>query len=131
MKTPQQSGGSIPFALQPMQEDNAARARDRVLLYTRGMAVDPVLGLELALESLRRAERAGPKDDGIHTAMNELHALLREKGIDLEVPDERGAPLRSAPPMTRRPMVAEEMDRSPLRRLAKKLLALFVRKDSS
>ena len=35
--------------------NSLARARDRVLLYTRGMGVEPLLSVELALESMRRA----------------------------------------------------------------------------
>ena len=97
----------------------SARVRDRVLLYTRGMDVEPLASVEFALKSLRRAgSRAGSRGSAAEAdpaaAMAELHALLRENHIDLHLTDADGQLLRSAPPMNRRRMVAEEMDRIPL-----------------
>lgn len=37
-----------------LHDECVAKARDRVLLYTRGLNIDPLLALELAVESLRR-----------------------------------------------------------------------------
>ncbi len=93
--------------LTPAQQ--GVSARDRVLLYTRGMDVAPLLSLELALESLRRADPADPD-----IVMRELHSLLREHKIGQHLAGCDGAHLRSTPPMIRRPMIAEEMDRIPL-----------------
>lgn len=115
----------------------------RVLLYTRGMDLDPLFGLELALQSLRRADAGGgdrdaplppapdrPLSDGetdaaaraaLVSAMGELHALLRENNIGLHITTPDGGELRSAPPMNRKPMIAEEMDITPIRTALKKL----------
>lgn len=133
------------FEVTTEEHDNArgaedmARARDRVLLYARGLDVDPVLSLELALESLRRSDprREGPPDPAvgnmaevrdkrgaafeIERAMGALYELLSEKGLTPGLTDSQGEPLRSVPAMNRRSMIAEEMDRSPLRRVLKKL----------
>lgn len=128
----------------PREEEAMARTRDRVLLYTRGLGVEPFLSLDLALESLRRAdarkkdlsspdtaatpapfsEASGASVADMERAMEALYGLLREKDICLGYVDTRGEPLRSAPPMNRRSMIAEEMDRSPLRRILKRLESL-------
>ena len=88
----------------------------RLLLYVRGMEIDPVLGLELALQSLRRVAEGPPAEEGpAPAAMRELHRLLRERKIDFRVAGRDGRDLCSAPPMRRRAMIAEEMDRTPIR----------------
>ena len=112
----------------------------RVLLYTQGMEIDPILGLELALHSLRRSG-AVPAPETVRTgvntasagsspqgeniapavAMRELHALLRERNIGFRMTGRDGQKLSSAPPMRRRAMLAEEMDFTPLRSALKKL----------
>lgn len=116
--------------------NSLARARDRVLLYTRGMGVEPLLSVELALESMRRAASDGTPlpggedvadgaDPATVVAMEGLRALFAERGIVPYLPDADGKLLRSMPPMNRRPMIAEEMDRSLLRRAARGLLRLL------
>lgn len=123
------------------------KARDRVLLYTRGISVDPLLGAELALDALKRNSRKqrqeevvtineGPAaqthialpTDEVCAAVEELFALLQERDMHLPLLDKNGQPLRSTPPMNRRPMIAEEMDRSLLKRAFHKLLKLMGRR---
>ncbi|MDL2316701.1 hypothetical protein LJC59_06435 [Desulfovibrio sp. OttesenSCG-928-A18] len=123
------------------------RARDRALLYTRGLDIDPMSSVELALESLKRAgERwenrqndtlaslpggaapaaeAGPSPAAL--VMEELHALLRERQIALRFTTSDGQLLRSTPPMNRKRMIAEDMDYSPLRRAVKSMHRVFGR----
>jgi hypothetical protein len=104
------------------------------------MEIDPVLGLELALQCLRRAsaetapgspgkdEDAAPAGSSAQgesltpaAAMRELHALLCEKTIGFHLAGRDGRSLTSAPPMQRSAMLAEEMDFTPLRSALKKL----------
>lgn len=88
----------------------ALRARDRVLLYTRGMELEPLPGVELALESLRRA--AGGKEPGyppehpldVAGAMRALRAVLAEHGLSPEVEAPGGGRLVSSPPIRRSPL---------------------------
>ena len=89
------SGNSVnPFA-----------GRDRVLLYTRGMDVDPVHGVELALASLRRAGDGAPPAK----VMRELFDLMRTTWPTPLRHDTEGHTLSSTPPMNRRPMLPEDM----------------------
>ncbi|MDR3074271.1 MAG: hypothetical protein LBV01_06065 [Deltaproteobacteria bacterium] len=107
---------TIPTPAQPA--GNIYASRDRVLLYTRGMSVNPIQGLDLALRSLRAAgENARPA-----TVMEELYRILGEEGVYPEMKDASGAPLASAPPMNRRSMVAKDMDQLSL---AGALVTLF------
>lgn len=98
----------------------------RVLLYTRGMDLDPLCGLELALEALRRAEAGAcaraEERPGLVCALEELYARMRENAVSLRVLDGQGRELRSAPPMNRQSMIAEEMDITPVRSAVKRLL---------
>lgn len=103
------SSGTVP---PPASENggssgvSAAAGRDRVLLYTRGMDLDPVHGVELALSSLRRAgEGASPGK-----IMGELFSILESKGPTLLPCDSQGRRLVSVPPMNRRAMLPEDMD---------------------
>lgn len=126
-----------------------SKACDRVLLYLRGMDLPPVAVLELALECMAHVEQhapdmtdtvdgtgeageadmAGRKDHADQPgpvpvavlAMRHLHALLRERGICFQILTPEGEILRSTPPLNRRSMVAEEMERSPFRRILKRL----------
>lgn len=111
MPEPIQAGNPVCLPVSAPDGDAAGlRARDRVLLYTRGMDVEPLAGLEYALDSLRRAgPQAGPTE-----AMTELRGLLREHDLSLRLTGPDGQLLRSVPAMNRRRMIAEEMDRLPL-----------------
>jgi len=116
--TKPQTNGEPAGASDPERDGARLHACDRVLLYVRGMDVDPLTGLEYALDSLRRADpQSGPAG-----AMRALHDLLRENGLSAGLADADGQLLRSMPPMNRRPMVAEEMDRLPLLTFVRRLL---------
>ena len=80
-------------------------ARDRVLMYTRGMDIDPETGVELALESLRRSE----KDADPGRVMQKLFTLLHEKGQSQSLTDAEGHLLVCSPAMNRRAMVAKDL----------------------
>lgn len=122
----------MPYDAFSIQSDyhreEVARIRDRVLLYARGLDLEPVLAVQLALESMRGTglERGSYESEGpaLPRVMNELRRLLDGQQRSLCVTDPRGAPLASMPPLNRRPMLAEEMDRSLLKRTLKKLGAL-------
>ena len=81
-------------------------ARDRLLLYTRGMDIDLEDGVALALESMRRAG----KDAGPDTVMEELFGILRERGHSPVIPGANGLPLASAPPMNRKTVLPNNME---------------------
>lgn len=81
-------------------------ARDRVLLYTRGMDIEPEEGVGLALESLRRAGRGAGPDK----VMEELFGLLRENGGPPVVTGSEAAPLVCAPPMNRKTVLPKDME---------------------
>lgn len=100
-----------------LPDERGQRARDRVLLFLRGMDLAPLESVDLARESL---SRSGPQADPAD-AMRELRALLAERGLAHSSRNSRGERLMSAPPMNRRPMIAEEL--TPRSRLA----ALFGR----
>ena len=72
------------------------------------MGLDPLPGVELALESLRRAvgdeERGSPVLD-VAGAMQALRAILEEHGISPEVEAPDGGRLVSSPPLNRSRMV--------------------------
>lgn len=123
-----ENAASARTVAEPLRKDARAfwiEARDRVLLYTRGMDMDPVFTVDLALQSLRRAEKEIGRqpplpdegDTGIDATMRGLQELIRDNGIAQQVLGNDGLPLRSAPLMNRRAMVAEEMDFSPVKRL--------------
>ncbi|MCH5277428.1 MAG: hypothetical protein J1E80_06285 [Desulfovibrionaceae bacterium] len=111
-------GGTVPplngTALEPrpLPSDDmslALRARDRALLYTRGMGLEPLSGVELALESLRRAA-GGTKGDSpcpwdAARVMRALWAVLEDHGLRPGVDAPDGGPLVSSPPLQRSPMV--------------------------
>lgn len=89
-------------------EERGARSRDRVLLYVRGMDIPPMDSLDLARESLKRS---GPDVDPAE-AMRNLRGLLAERGLAHSLQDSQGRRQLSAPPMNRRPMIAEGMGRA-------------------
>lgn len=92
-----------------LPDERGPRSRDRVLLYTRGMPLGATESVELALESLKRSgEQASTAE-----AMTALHSLIRERGLAHGLQDDKGERLLSAPPMNRRPMIAEHLDRKP------------------
>lgn len=119
----------IPPSHGPCRQTEAARAGDRVLLYARGLDLDPVSAVELALESMRRAGFAHcdekPGGPALHKVMEEFRRLLDGRQGRLCVTDPQGETLTSMPPLNRRPMLPEEMDRSPLKRALKSLGALL------
>ncbi|SBV95672.1 hypothetical protein KL86DPRO_10910 [uncultured delta proteobacterium] len=81
-------------------------ARDRVLLYTRGMDIEPEDGVALALESMRRAGRGAGPDK----VMAELFGLLRENGGPPAVAGGESLPLVCAPPLNRRTVLPKDME---------------------
>ncbi|MBR4423954.1 MAG: hypothetical protein IKS68_06985, partial [Mailhella sp.] len=56
------------------------RVRDRILLYARGLDLDPKESVDLALESLKRCQSPHP---GYSEAFASLHAILKERGKEL------------------------------------------------
>ena len=92
-------------------DERGRRSRDRVLLYLRGMDLSPLESVDLARESL---SRSGPDADPAG-AMREVRDLLAERGLTHSAQNSRGERVLSAPPMNRRPMIAEEL--TPRRRL--------------
>ena len=100
-------------ASESLPDERGQRTRDRVLLYVRGMDIPPLRSLAFAAESLGRS---GPTASQAE-AMRSLREVLREEGrlegrrYGLE--DGEEGKLDSAPPMNRRPMIAEKLDRRP------------------
>ena len=104
------------------REALAAKLRDRVLLYVRGMDIPPVQGLELALESLRRVSES-PDPLSVPAVMRELHVLLRENGLHTGWVDRQGPPRNSMPPLNLCSMIAEPMENSLWPRFLRRPLA--------
>lgn len=93
-------------------------ARDRVMLYLRGLEMDDMTSLELATECLRRTgENADPG-----RVMAELRVLLQERGVFFHLTDPSGRQLQSYPPINRRSMVSEGVDWFTLYGTAKKVM---------
>lgn len=121
----------IPGKQELSCREETARTRDRVLLYAAGLDLDPVLGVELALASMRKTgldcgvPDGRAESPGLPEVMAEFRRLLDGHERSLCVADALGAPLVSMPPLNRRPMLPEEMDRSPVRRALKKMGALL------
>lgn len=81
-------------------------ARDRVLLYTRGMDIPAEKGVALALESLHRSGQ----DAGPDAVMSELFAVLREHGYLPAIPGPEDRLLTSAPPLRRMRVLPRDME---------------------
>ncbi|MBP3730682.1 MAG: glucans biosynthesis glucosyltransferase MdoH, partial [Mailhella sp.] len=94
------------------------RVRDRILLYARGLDLDPKASVELALESLKRCKSTHPT---YAEAFSCLHAILEEKGEEL-LQDGRIPQMQPVPDITRSSMLAEELDRTPWLSIFKKTL---------
>ena len=90
----------------PASVSAAYAGRDRALLYTRGMGIDPAESVALVLESLSRAGNGAPPP----VVMEELFHIARERYAKPVLIDEIGAPLVSMPPMNRTPVVARDVD---------------------
>lgn len=127
-------------------DTDTLQARDRVLLYTRGMDVGAVASLKLALGALRRAENIDPTPRTAESAqaavqsveptngtpalpvppervMRELFSLLHESGMTTHLQDPSGERLQSMPPLNRRYMIAEPLKTRGLRhRILSRLL---------
>ena len=104
-------------------QDMDFRVRDRILLYARGLNLPPKESVELALQSLTRCQSSHPDYE---EALSCLHAILAEKGRQL-IPGDESPHLESAPGMTRRTMLAEELDRTPWLSIFKKTLSRLFR----
>lgn len=100
-----------------LPDERSARACDRVLLYTRGMELEPLDSVDMAREALLRAGEHPSIPDTIQS----LRTLIREKGLAHGLLDDKGERLASAPPMNRQPMIAEPLDRSPWLTAVKRL----------
>ncbi|WP_298068048.1 glucans biosynthesis glucosyltransferase MdoH [uncultured Mailhella sp.] len=95
--------------MKPSCQDMDLRVRDRILLYARGLSLSPKESVALALESLERCTSERPT---YTEAIGALHAILKERGLELIAADD--APkLASAPLMKRSSMLVEELDRTP------------------
>jgi len=92
--------------LTPPPDPKSLIARDRVLLYTRGMDIPPESGVALALESMRRA---GP-DAEAEKVMEELFAALRGKNTFPIIAEQQNSFLVSAPPINRRTVLPRNME---------------------
>ncbi len=97
------------------------RVRDRILLYARGLDLDPKESVELALEALKRCQSPHPSYAEAFTC---LHAILAERGKELlqngQIPQ-----LQPVPDITRSSMLPEELDRTPWLSIFKKTLHDF------
>lgn len=129
----QRSSGLKPDVIPPdafPPDERGQRARDRVLLFVRGMDLPPLESVELARESLNRSG----VDVSPAEAMRVLRDLLAEQGLAHSLQNSRGERQLSAPPMNRHPMIAEELDRKPwltaIRRGFKRLGGLFRRRNA-
>lgn len=114
----------------PQEREKAAKIRDRVLLYARGLDIDPVLALNLALQSMREGgcdQSAGVERYTPHLAgaMSSFRRLLHAQGHSGQVVDPAGRPLRSMPPINRSSMLPEDMNCFSIKRFFKKLGSLF------
>ncbi len=94
------------------------RVRDRILLYARGLDLDPKESVDLALESLKRCPSPHPS---YAEAFASLHAILKERGKELlqdgEIPQ-----MQPVPDIRRSSMLPEELDRTPWLNIFKKSL---------
>ena len=86
---------------------NAAFAgRDRALLYTRGMDIDPVKSVSIVMESLSRSGNDAPPS----AVMGELFHILQAGCTDTIIHDKIGEPLTSAPPINRTHVLAKDVE---------------------
>lgn len=96
-----------------LPDERGQRTRDRVLLYVRGMDIPPLRSLAIAAESLGRSGPAASQAE----AMRSLREVLREEGKpegrQYGLEDGEQGKLASAPPINRRSMIAEKLDRKP------------------
>lgn len=91
-------------------------ARDRVLLYTRTLGLEPIAELALARETLRGVPSGVSDPESVRLAMDALDAQMKTL-------DASQSPAHWVqPPLNRRPMLAEPMEMSLLRPLSRFLL---------
>ncbi len=90
-------------------QDMDFRVRDRLLLYARGLKLSPKESVALALESMERCNSSHPT---YAEALGALHSILLERGKEL-IPTADALSIKSAPPMKRSSMLAEELDYAP------------------
>lgn len=102
---------------------NAFAGRDRALLYTRGMALSPERGVELALQSMRQAGENAPPEK----VMAELFSILHQNDAVPAVPGPDGVPLFCVPPMNRSSMVAKDMEQISLVKTCARTIMKFFR----
>jgi hypothetical protein len=135
---------NTPNPYPSMPDMESLLARDRVLLYIRGMDLNTVHSAELALKSLRRAGSTIPlAKDGTPVpeaerqsptveVMDSLYTIMRDMAVPLYITDEHGKKLTCAPPMNRRAVIAQPMNTLRLlpqfKRLATVLAKGFARK---
>lgn len=92
--------------LTPPPDPKSLIARDRALLYTRGMDIPPEDGVALALEGMRRA---GP-GAGAEKVMEELFGILRERNTFPIITERQNSFLVSAPPINRRTVLPRNVE---------------------
>ena len=100
-------------AEESLPDERGQRTRDRVLLYVRGMDIPPLRSLAFAAESLGRAGPAASQAEAMHRLREVLREEGRLEGRHYGLEDGEEGKLNSAPPMNRRSMIAEKLDRKP------------------
>lgn len=90
----------------PQHAKTAFAGRDRALLYTRGMDVDPLESVDLVRQSLAEAgPEASPGE-----VMEKLFALLRKTRREPVVLNDDDRPVVCSPPMNRSVVLAKDME---------------------
>ena len=96
-----------------LPDERGQRTRDRVLLYVRGMDIPPLRSLAFAAESLSRTGPAVSQAEAMHSLREVLREEGRMEGRQYGLEDDEDGKLDSAPPINRRSMIAEKLDRKP------------------
>ena len=95
---------------------------DRILLYIKGLDIEPITGLEIALECLQQASDRN-KNLNIQECMENLYYLLYIKKFD---PESLYKYPPSTPVLNRRSMIAERLNsESAMRHILKRLMQIM------
>ncbi len=96
-------------------------ARNRVLLYTKGIPLPPTESVALALEALQKADATPSCTSYMQHSMHTLQQLLTEKNIPFSITTQHGQKLQNTPPLNKSTMLPEGFEHNILQRIWQKI----------
>ena len=105
-----------------LPDNKSSLVVDRIILYIKGLDIEPITGLEMALECLQQASDRN-NNLNIQECMENLYHLLYIKKLD---PENLYKYPPSTPVLNRRSMIAESLNnKSAMRHILKRLMQIM------